>query len=614
MKKITGTEKSLKELLQNTKYSIHYYQREYAWQYKQVQELIDDLTDEFLNFYDPEHERIEVLNYGVYFMGSVVLAGRENAIIDGQQRLSSLSLLLIYIRRRLLDQGVTIAAIDQMVYSESFGTASFNISVDDREPCLKALNDGEDFDPSGYGESVINLYNRYQDICDLFPEEIDDKAIPFFADWLAAKVYFIEIVTETEQDAHKVFVSMNDRGLSLTSAEMLKGYLLSAVADDKLREKLNDVWKAKMLLLKELGKGEEEDCIKAWLRAKYAQSIRENKKNAAPEDFDLIGGSFHKWVRDEHGRLGLNTSADFEHFVREFCKFADLYVKIKGYERTFDAKQPYAYYNAALKFTLQTQLAFAPIKYEDVGETIERKILLVFRFIDIYIYTRVINYRSLDYSTIKYAMFQLTKRLRGLGVEDLSIQLDKELAELDISIDGGWDAFRLNFYTKKYIRHMLARITDYVERGCDNPGHYLEYIAQKTKRPFEVEHIITDHFEWYQDEYGSKEEFEGIRNKPGNLLLLDKSTNASINDSPYADKLPVYGSEKGNVLSAALVASSYNNNPRFKRFISEAGYGFKSYDAFGKEQISERTELIGSLVKDLWFPDFDAISKGQDEQ
>ena len=109
MRKISGTEKTFKQLLQNTKYSIHYYQREYAWQYKQVQELIDDLTDEFLNWYDPEHERTDVVNYGVYFMGSVVLAGRENAIIDGQQRLSSLSLLLIYLRRRLLGMGVTIA-------------------------------------------------------------------------------------------------------------------------------------------------------------------------------------------------------------------------------------------------------------------------------------------------------------------------------------------------------------------------------------------------------------------------------------------------------------------------------------------------------------------------
>ena len=531
MKKINGTPKNLKELLQNTKYSIHYYQREYAWQYKQVQELIDDLTEEFLIFYDPSHERKDVAQYGVYFMGSVVLAGRENAIIDGQQRLTSLSLLLIYLRRRLADMGTAIATVDQMIYSESFGTASFNISVEDREPCLRALNDGKDFDPEGYGESVKNLYARFQDIYDLFPEEIDDIALPYFADWLTEKVYFIEIVTETEQDAHKVFVSMNDRGLSLTSAEMLKGYLLSEVANDNRREKLNDSWKAKMLALKELGKSEEEDCIKAWLRAKYAETIRENRKGAEPEDFDLIGGSFHKWVRDEHARLGLNASEDFERFIEEFCKFADLYIRIKHYEWSFDEKQPFLYFNAALSFTLQAQLCLAPIRIEDVGDVIERKLKLVSRYIDIYIYTRVTNYKSLDYSTIKYAMFQLTKRIRNLSVDELAEQLSEEASDLGMSIENAWDGFRLNFYTKKYIRHMLARITDFVERGCDQPGHYLEYVAQKSKRPFEVEHIITDHYEWYQGEYGSREEFDATRNRPGNLLLLDKSTNSSINDS-----------------------------------------------------------------------------------
>lgn len=604
MRKISGTEKTFKQLLQNTKYSIHYYQREYAWQYKQVQELIDDLTDEFLNWYDPSHDRADVASYGVYFMGSVVLAGRENAIIDGQQRLSSLSLLLIYLRRRLLDLGVTIATVDQMIFSESFGTASFNISVEDREPCLRALNDGKDFDPEGYGESVKNLYARYQDICDLFPEEIDDKALPYFADWLTEKVYFIEIVTETEQDAHKVFVSMNDRGLSLTSAEMLKGYLLSEVADDKQREKLNNSWKVKMLALKELGKGEEEDCIKTWLRAKYADSIRENRKGAKPEDFDHIGGSFHKWVRDEHARLGLNSSTDFARFIEEFCKFADIYIHIKHREGAFDEKQPYLFYNAALSFTLQSQLCLAPVRSEDVGDTVERKILLVSRFIDILICTRAVNYRSMDYSTVKYAMFQLTKRIRNLSVGDLAAQLAQEVGDLGMSIDGAWADFRLNFYTKKYIRHMLARITDFIERRCDQPGHYLEYVAVKSKRPFEVEHIITDHFEWYQDEYGSREEFEATRNRPGNLLLLDKSTNASINDDRYQDKLSVYGSEKGNVLSAALVASSYQHNPRFLKFMDNMGFEFKPYDSFGRDEIAERSELLKSLVLALWTPNF----------
>ncbi|WP_258074962.1 DUF262 domain-containing protein [Brachyspira murdochii] len=47
MNKIEGKPKTLKELLQNTKYTIHYYQREYMWQEKHIGELIEDITSEF---------------------------------------------------------------------------------------------------------------------------------------------------------------------------------------------------------------------------------------------------------------------------------------------------------------------------------------------------------------------------------------------------------------------------------------------------------------------------------------------------------------------------------------------------------------------------------------
>lgn len=99
MKKIEGPPKNLKQLLQNTKDSIHYYQREYMWQRKHIEELIDDLTSEFLEYYKTDDPRQAVADYGAYFMGSIVLAGRENAIIDGQQRFSSLTLdqLITYI-------------------------------------------------------------------------------------------------------------------------------------------------------------------------------------------------------------------------------------------------------------------------------------------------------------------------------------------------------------------------------------------------------------------------------------------------------------------------------------------------------------------------------------
>src|SRR5690625_6727772 len=67
-------------------------------------------------------------------------------------------------------------------------------------------------------ESVINLANRYKDIEKFFPD-MEEDIIPVFIEWLKERVTFVESVTSTEQDAHKVFVAMNDRGLRLSPVE-----------------------------------------------------------------------------------------------------------------------------------------------------------------------------------------------------------------------------------------------------------------------------------------------------------------------------------------------------------------------------------------------------------
>ena len=70
-------------------------------------------------------------------------------------------------------------------------------------------------------------------------------------------------------------------------------------------------WKERITALAELGKDEDADGIKSWLRSQYAETIRDRKRGALPEDFDLIGTEFHRWVRDHEERLGLEKSSDF---------------------------------------------------------------------------------------------------------------------------------------------------------------------------------------------------------------------------------------------------------------------------------------------------------------
>ena len=119
MKRIDGRARTVRELLDAAKYTIDFYQREYAWQERQVRELVDDLTGKFLDFYDPEHERSAVEEYGHYFLGPIVISHKRGRrfIVDGQQRLTTLTLLLIYLHHLQADRP-GVVDVSNLIYSE----------------------------------------------------------------------------------------------------------------------------------------------------------------------------------------------------------------------------------------------------------------------------------------------------------------------------------------------------------------------------------------------------------------------------------------------------------------------------------------------------------------
>lgn len=509
----------------------------------------------------------------------------------------------MYLNNRLKSINQNYNMIETMIFSESFGTKSFNINVDDRQDCMDAIFNGSEFDTTGAGESVKNLYGRYQDIQDVFPADITDDMLLHFCDWIAEKLFFIEIVSSTEQDAHKIFVTMNDRSLSLTSTEMLKGYILSEIQSDSSREKMNGVWKDKVLMLKKDDDKGDETFIKAWLRAHYAETIRETKAGALNKDFDLIGGSFHKWVRDERDKLGLHGSDDFELFIKKFAKFAEVYESIRQAETTFAEETKYVYYNAQVNFTLHPQLLLAPVCYEDTWPVIIEKINLVARFIDVLIVSRVTNYRSVDYSTIKNFVFSVTKDMRMTDISTLKQKLEQQYINLAFDPATALSDLRLNSFTKKYIKNILARITGYIEEQTGVASNYCNYMNTQTKNPFEIEHIITDHYEWFTAEYSDQDDFRRWRNSIGALLLLHKSINASLNDAKYDYKLKKYCSNEGNIYTESLGELAYQNNPKLKKFIADNKLGFKAYESFGKNEIIERIAVLVDLVKLVWNDD-----------
>ena len=232
MREIRGNAKNLRALLAGAKFAIDYYQREYRWATKQVAELIEDLAEKFRDDYESADERSAVENYGHYFLGSIIISDRDGPkfIIDGQQRLTTLTLLLIHIYVQLEDDEQK-AQIADLIFSLKFGRHWFNLDVDERAACMEALFTGSPSEEASQPESAAYILRRFRGVTELFPGDLAEDALPYFADWLIEDVHLVEITAYSDADAYTTFETMNDRGLSLTPTDMLKGYLLENIED-----------------------------------------------------------------------------------------------------------------------------------------------------------------------------------------------------------------------------------------------------------------------------------------------------------------------------------------------------------------------------------------------
>lgn len=608
MKEIQAKTRSVRELLSDTKYGIDYYQREYKWQTKQIVELVSDLTTAFLVEYQPQHERKDVASYGHYFLGSIVISHSEEKkqIVDGQQRLTSLTLLLIYLHNIQKDRPDAVS-IEKMIFSEEYGEKSFNLDIPERNECMNALFDGTPYDAVDQVESIQNLIGRYNDIVEAFPAEIaNDKALPYFVDWLRNKSQLVEITAYADADAYTIFETMNDRGLSLSNTDMLKGYLLASITDTAKRAEANKEIKHWLLTFAKRDserdtKESEADFFKAWLRAKYAQDIRERKKGAKPEDFDLIGTEYHRWVRAKDDLIGLNASDDFNRWVRQDLRFfARVYLELLDASEALKPDLESIRFNADHGFTQQFQVLLAPLLPTDNEATVKAKLKLTADYLDCWLNRRLWNFKSIDYSTLQYATFLLTKELRNLSLDALRDKLITRLTndQTELPLD---DQPYLNNWNAKSLHRQLARFTHWLEEQSGQPGRYLEYMVRSGKNAYEIEHLWANHFERHTDEFAHAQEFSAHRNRVGGLVLLPKKINASLNDKAYSDKLEHYQSE--NLLARSLHPMCYVHNPGFLKLKAETGLPFKAFTEFKKAGFDERFSLYKGIAERLWSAD-----------
>lgn len=602
--KIDADDRNVFNVLNERKYTVDYFQREYSWEKKHIEQLVTDLTSSFLEAYVDGDPRAAVEHYNNYYLGPFVVRSKDGtkSIIDGQQRLTSLTLFLIYLNTLQKKHGGQ-ESIEPLVFSEKYGTKSFNIQVEERRTCLEKLFlEGSYQVQPGDDESTVNMASRFGDIAEAFPDELEGNAFPYFIDWLKYNVVLVEITAYSDDNAYTIFESMNDRGLNLTSTEMLKGYILSRFSSNEDREKANAFWKKSIQQLHEESKDEDQQFFQAWLRSQYADSIRQSKAGSSNEDFEKIGTRFHSWVRDNLSKLGLKADSphEFRDFVHEeMAYFLSAYRLILNAQKTEQLGLEHVFHikHWGIARSLAIPLMLSPLRSTDNHEVTREKIDIVARYIETFCVRRSVNFRNFGASSIRYTMYSLVKEIRGLELDELRFLLSGKLDEMAETWDGIAN-FRMHGQNRKFVKFLLARVTSYIEQQAGSTSSFSKYHERSAAKPYEVEHIWADKFAEHKAEFDQKHEFDSYRNRIGGLLLLPQGTNQSYGAMSYSQKREHYLKE--NLLAQSLHHKTYENNPNFKRVMVDLGLPFKSHQTFTMDDIIERQTLIQKICETVW--------------
>lgn len=188
------------------KYIIPLYQRSFAWKDLQIQQLIDDIYDNENNI--------------DYYLGSLIVAKKENnfEVIDGQQRLTTLFLLFLYLN---------------LPYSN---VLSFECRKKSDLTLKYLSNKNKD-----YEEVDEDLQNGFKVITDIFSSKNIDKSK--FKEKLS-KVKIYRIVVPENTDLNHYFEIMNTRGEQLEQTDILKAKLLNKIGDPQQKALLANIWDA----------------------------------------------------------------------------------------------------------------------------------------------------------------------------------------------------------------------------------------------------------------------------------------------------------------------------------------------------------------------------------
>ncbi len=553
------------ELIGNGKsYRVPPYQRDYSW----AEEEWDDLWNDVVELRSDREKR--------HYLGALVVEGasdRDFLIIDGQQRLATLSLLSLAVIDRLV--AMADSGIDSANNTER-GRELRNRFIGEKDPASLVESSRlhlNETDNAFYRDYLIQLRSprnprklpksnqlllkcfqyfveRLQKLNEL---QNNGRAMAsLLSETVARQLLFILITVDDELNAYTIFETLNARGLELTTTDLLKNYLFSRVQVGSDLESLQRRWRS---LVETVG------------QARFPEFLRYHMLCRQPK---IRSRRLFKLMRDR-----TQTAQDVFTLLDELEGRGELFAAIldsnHGYWMDLPSAKPYVSELNLFRIRQPMPLLFSvweTFSKEDFVRVLKLVSAVSFRYTVVSglntnalepVYHRAAKAVADGEATTTAAVFE---RLKPIYVDDQKMRQDFTLIEVDTR---GWG--------RKLAKYILARLEQNAAgRACDPDTD-----------PGTIEHVLPENpAEIWNETYPPAKWENGVY-RLGNLTLLEASANREVGNESYPNKL------------AAYERSAYELTRQISKMAPEQ---------WTPELVDERQRQLAKRAAQVWRSDF----------
>ena len=519
----------------NCFYRIPRYQRGYDW----GKEQIDKLWDDILNAIESEFQS--------YFLGPIILVKNDKVdsydVIDGQQRLTTLTILFSVIRDLYSDlfkgkDKQYLHLINDAIRSSFNKNYRLKLitQLDKQNTFQQEIQEKVIFPSSELTKKEIK-YKKFMNAANLFKgffnkliEENGEEDLVKVIIYILNQVEVITITCTNSEYAIKLFEILNTRGLNLNPADLIKSYLFSKCTDETKKDQFIATW----------------DQIKT--TSKY---LDESITNLLTYYLYYLKGQNPKFslyveLKSEFKSIALNEKINPNKIIYEFKRFVDYY-----YNDIFLIQSKLFFSFRYLPNQFYWKAILITAKMEEFNEIMDLSSLLRAYYYSYWI----AGYTSTKVKQTSFNIISWLKERKNLNF--INNRIFEKMKEDDV-----FERKNKNFEGEGYRSPWLKPVLLLIEY---NQTDNLKLAFIEKDKNLHVEHILPQEWKKNSEWANEWEDNEAIKwlNRLGNLTLLSGKKNKEASNFAFQKKKNIYRGHGYSKISAFHITQMINNNKKW---------------------------------------------------